>query len=359
MPLVPYKHHNEKWITTPGDYRKVMLSAISNHHEKPVQLDARHIRMPTDYSFQDIIPPPDKPEVNIAVLNAFGTGLGDTLIGLNAYKLYLQILQNKYPRTKYNFDLYKFVNPTTEIIRLYSGLYRTIRSLPTRLDALQEYDGWIDFGHFVGLKGFHEQNCFDFYLNAFSVDATEIPPEKKRLNLPLPQQTQDRARKALQRYRKPGKPICYVNPVASSFCRSLPPIWAWALCQMLSERFTVLTSVSTDWRLEHVHEVSQYTGTFVEYAALISQCDVMFSTDTLAVHLADCFSIPTVAVYPTIKSDLRSRYYPTVKSIDLPDHELSIVIKPQDTRGNRAIIENAWKKLNPEEVVKELSALPL
>jgi ADP-heptose:LPS heptosyltransferase len=61
---------------------------------------------------------------------------------------------------------------------------------------------------------------------------------------------------------------------------------------------------------------------FEQYCALVKNSAGLVTVDTSTYHVADAFSVPSVAIFLSINPDLRIRYYPTVEGILLPGSDV-------------------------------------
>jgi ADP-heptose:LPS heptosyltransferase len=73
--------------------------------------------------------------------------------------------------------------------------------------------------------------------------------------------------------------------------------------------------------------------------------------DTSAYHVADAFSVPTVAIFSTVNPELRARYYPTVECVVLPGTGSSV----SGDLPRAGDLLSAWPRLDLNKVVELLA----
>ena len=136
--------------------------------------------------------------------------------------------------------------------------------------------------------------------------------------LTIPQAAWDRAISFSQRHNPKNKPVIGLNTGAGSRWqfKSLSIEKTAGLADEISQRFNVEIFIyggpeerSRNTKIIHLadsHIVDTGTeNSIIEFAALLSQCNVLVSSDSLALHIANSLKIPAVAFFgPTSSAEI-------------------------------------------------------
>jgi len=260
--------------------------------------------------------------------------LGDSLIGLTALAAVrsADLLEGREPL---------LIRKPLFGHRLVNQLYRLARPLaetawfPYRAALSRPFEKRIDIREFAFDPAFRGTAMIDFFLARLGADPAAIPASAKR-NLWLARAIRERSPLAL-----PGRYIL-VCPRAAMALRTMPlPVHAKILESLLTlQTLPVVTQGRpplTDPRLHYCPAVAS----LAELAALVSGAQLIVSTDTAMVHLADAWSVPTLAFFVTHRPEWRVRDYPSCRAIHLPA-QLPPAIEFARDAADLAIAEAAW-----------------
>ena len=108
-----------------------------------------------------------------------------------------------------------------------------------------------------------------------------------------------------------------------------------------------------------VIDLSRQARSFAGLCDVISQADGILTADTCVYHIADCFSIPTIAWFTTYDPDVWARYYPTVTGILLGKDKDSGFLnqKPENTEANLGKLVKLWEDTDIERSLRLLENL--
>lgn len=270
----------------------------------------------------------------LAILNGFGMTLGDGVIGLTALAAARAegALGDRTPI---------LVRKPLFGRRLINQLYAAAKPLadttwfPYRAALPRPFEDRIDIREFAFDPGFRGVAMIDFFLARLNADPALISPRAKR-NLWLA--------RALHPSRPHALPRRYVLvcPRAAMALRTMPALFHAAVLRdlLVLQGLPVVTQgrpPRPDGRLIYCPAVASLT----DLAGLISAAELIVSTDTAIVHLADAFSVPTLAFYVTHRPEWRARDYPFCRAIHLPA-SLPPALEFARDATDLAIAEAAW-----------------
>jgi hypothetical protein len=261
------------------------------------------------------------------ILNGFGRTLGDGIIGLQALTIAIES-QTIAPQPV----LRRLGGVSPIINELYhaAGDFASLQNLPWRFEKpgltppliVSRIIDLRDFAHDPQFRGVA---MIDYFLERLAVDPAEIPSSRKRNSW-------------LAKRVLPVPPDCvggYVLlcPSASMQLRCMPALVHETVCRWLmrNTRLPVVTQFtrSNEPTLGHL-------------CGLVASAALVVSADTAMVHLADAFSVPCLAFFPTHRPVWRTRDYPLCHSVQLVTNEL-----PEALEFSRGIADdnaavNAW-----------------
>lgn len=366
-------------VTTPSDYQKICQSVkASGKDDKQicrllsVKEISEHELMPKRVSFCESLeeafsPFEDKDTITVAVMNAVSNALGDYLIGINAFNVYQEKLKEKYPDKKFVFNFFQ-LNPyrLSPITKQWSSLYEKVGTMPVSLNLFYSHDAYMDFGGLLMVESFNTQPMYDFFLEGFSMKNENVPPERKRLKYTTMPST-DMLTGILNKHirkRANGKPVILVHPLSTTPIRTMPEQYANRLVKELNKKgYFTISAVSIPSKSKSHMNLHNFSENFDDFAGIVKMSDGMVTVDTVTTHLADCFDVPTVALFTSIDPKYRVSYYPKVKGIMLEKEDGLLYGKhkydPNTEEGKQAekYAAELWDEKPPKEVTSELSKL--
>jgi hypothetical protein len=124
---------------------------------------------------------PDRDPLRISIINGFGTGIGDTLIGLTAWRNILHVLAECGVE---NVDVDLWVRPrgfanARDVCAAEDAIDR-VSLLPMPVSEFAERDAFFDLSGLVDRPGIDAQPMVDFFLSQMGVDSATVPSSRKR-----------------------------------------------------------------------------------------------------------------------------------------------------------------------------------
>jgi hypothetical protein len=236
----------------------------------------------------------------VAILNGFGRTLGDGLMGLTALRVALAA-----GAVTPDPVLFRLPGlPVTQRDLYRAAAFATVDDLPWEYAAYGEpfppatgFARCLDLRDFAFDPAFRSVSMVDYFLSRLDVAPDQIPPAAKR-NVWLAD--------AMQPVPPPIPPgYVLICPHASMALRCMPPpvvaaIQGWL--QANTPRPPVL-----QWQV----------ASLAELCGQLTAAALVVSTDTATVHLADAFSRPCLAFFPTHDPAWRARDYPHCRALRL------------------------------------------
>ncbi|MGH7118368.1 MAG: glycosyltransferase family 9 protein [Acetobacteraceae bacterium] len=270
----------------------------------------------------------------LVILNGFGMTLGDGVIGLSALAAAetagalagrepLLVRKPLFGRRLVN-QLYEVARPLAETVWF-----------PYRAAPSFGFEERVDIREFAFDPEFRGVAMIDFFLSRLGIDAAAIPATAKR-NLWLARALRPHPPRAL-----PARYIL-VCPRAAMALRSMPASFHANILENLLAMQAL--PVITQGRLPFTHPRLIWrpaVTSLAELAALVSRARLIVSTDTAMVHLADAWSVPTLAFFVTHRPEWRARDYPFCRAIHLPA-DLPPAIEFARDAADLAKAEAAW-----------------
>ncbi len=175
--------------------------------------------------------------LRLALFNAFGTGLGDNLVGAQAFRLVLPLLQAIHPLIEVDV-IRSWAATKPDYVLKHEPWVTRIRTTPIRLDEWREYDACFDFSGFVSLPGFRGVPWPDFHLLNLGVSPERITAELKQASCTnIDADDFARGSATVVESRPPGIVAdTFVHATASTPLRSIPEPALVRLCEALRQQ---------------------------------------------------------------------------------------------------------------------------
>ncbi|WP_231935888.1 MULTISPECIES: ADP-heptose--LPS heptosyltransferase [Burkholderia] len=277
----------------------------------------------------------------VHVVNGMGVALGDSVVGITA----LTAIRAAHAHLR--VVLYRPAHTPGYVDALYrlaagASVIAPPRALPWPAAALPSgaRDARIDLGNHLYWPAFAATPMIDFFLSALGVPPESVPASAKRnrwlAGLALPELPP----------AWHGRRYVLFCARASTPLRSIPATQRAALVDRLARiyRLPVLGFEPID-HPDYV-DVSSYCTDTGQFIGWVKHARAVFSVDTAAVHLADGFDVPTLALFSSIPPGLRARDYPhcTSVTLDLPDALRSR--HASDRLDDLAQLEAAYRRID-------------
>jgi len=292
---------------------------------------------------------------NIAVINGLGTGIGDTIVGMSALKLFIK----KYKLKHVVWHFYLRPDMYAKLAELYlSQLPNSkLHILPVRAATLSEYDYFLDFSRLTEDESFSNVNLFDFYLQRFGINFDTICGSEKRILFKTSNEKLVQAKNLIDKQAKESKTI-FLSFDTTSPIRSIPSKYREVIVSFLSQQgYTLLADKRFGEYPDSVFDTSKYSQSLIDFGALIKNCNFVISADTATCHFADAFDTKTLSIFTTISPDLRTQYYPNNKSMLIPDaerHRLwGMHRRPKDFKLSE--LSELWQNVTPTFLIDQLN----
>jgi FkbM family methyltransferase len=301
---------------------------------------------------------PARQHFRLLLINAFGSNLGDNLIGLTAFRQLLGVLREHLPAV--SVDVLLGWHPDDRLVRLFRDIdgIDQVRTQGFTLAELMQYQGLFDTSRLICLPRYGQMPMADWYLWWLGLDPAGIAPQAKRNAVAIPEAD----RQWVAQHLPPANgPRILLNPKASVALRSMPEDALRRLVDALladwpqAQIILVQPLALAHGRVSHLDEV---INTIDRLAALVAAVDGLIGVDTYTAHLADATATPAVTVFSSIHPD-SFPYYPLAHGVCLP-HAAQLPgwnmpkVEPQAWGAMAAAYESAWAALDCAEVLAAL-----
>ena len=286
-------------------------------HRYQARLEGRHLSPPFRPLEEqlDLLGDTDAPRT--AIINGFGTGIGDYIVGLTAWR----VARERILRAG-------FSDVTTEIWARTHGVPRArlvcetepsitgIRTLPVSGDEFAALDGFWDLSGLLDRPGFREMPTVDFFLECLGVDPASVDDADKRNRIHLPGPVINEVDAALSCL---DRPFVLLHTLSSTPLRNMPtPIIRRVLDEFAAcPDFQVASLHTLPLDDDRYLDLSGLFRSHWHFCATVSRASGLLSVDTSTYHVADAFGIPSLVVFTTVPPERWIRYYPTVEAVML------------------------------------------
>lgn len=305
----------------------------------------------------------DSNSVSIVIIGSLGKSISQMVASCTA----LRILHNKLKEIYKNvfMDIYieasnnSFYSRDKSIYKKQSFI-RSVFPLSITSQKLCEYDYFIDTSSFdLESLYFKDLNYVDAWLYKFGIDYLKVPKEQKYNSLDFSKISIDeKLTDKLNKIKSKGKVLLY-HPYSANVKKSIPQAYAVDILKKLIKKmddYTIISTIKIDAKFkdDRYIDLTKESGSFNEFAYIVSCCDAIVSCDTSTFHIADAFMIPTVAIFTNNESQKYTKYYPYVKTIEVADESKSF---------SKFIFENeeltfykfsSWEKFKTSKIIKLL-----
>lgn len=301
---------------------------------------------------------PDRRLFRILLINAFGTNLGDNMIGLTAFRQVLPVLRAALPEVAVDVLLGWHKNDSlARQFRGVEGIDRILHQGPT-LAGLMGYQGVFDTSGLVGLPRYGRMPMVDWYLWWMGLDPQGIPPHRKGNVVFIPEGDRQEVRGLLS---PASGPRILINPAASVPLRSMPESATRRLLETLLvvwPEVQVILVQPLSFDHPRVVDLSAAINTTDRLAALMVEVDGLIGVDTYTIHLADGTATPAVTLEVSMPPDL-CPYYPLADAVLLPGAEALPAwnrpkVPAERWAGMAEAYEAAWATLDFPDVIDRL-----
>ena len=304
---------------------------------------------------------PDQNHFRLAVVSAFGTNLGDCLIGMTAMRSVAKVIEAYLPSFSIDFLMGTDTNPTNiDIVSHAPWVGCNMVTSPTLLE-FAKYDAYFDFTGLLALPKFSELVINDWYLWWSGLDPKSVDQKDKRNILNLRYADWQNVNQHIGKIA--GQKVLF-NPFASIPLRSMPVKRAETLLIKLLEVMPdTQFVVDREFKVKHerIHDLSKFINSPGKFAALCAQMDAIISVDTFALHVADAASVPAIALLSTLEPTSYC-YYPHLDGVVIPGAKGlpawgKVKVGEEDWTKSEKDYDKAWSKLRAIDVAKALTPI--
>lgn len=162
---------------------------------------------------------PAKQHFRFALVNGFGSNLGDNTIGITAFRVVAEYLGRHFKSFSVDILFGPDTNPANaDIVGYEPWVDQVLFQGPTLVEFAQ-YDAYFDVSGLITLPRFNEMPTVDWYLWWFGLDPKQVPSEKKRNKGYIRWDAWNAVHALLKEVS--GKKVLF-NPKASVPLRSMP-----------------------------------------------------------------------------------------------------------------------------------------
>ncbi|HTR83637.1 MAG TPA: glycosyltransferase family 9 protein [Reyranella sp.] len=275
-----------------------------------------------------------------ALLNGFGRTIGDSIMGLQALEIALEL--GALPQPVVGYRLSGFSPLLPEIYALASDLL-TIRDLPHEcatpdipFPPAQDHAHVIDIRDFAFDPAFRGIAMVDYFLRKLGVDPATVPGPSKR-NRWLEKRLTPRRRNDVH-----GNYVL-ICPKSSTPLRDMPGAVQQHIVGWLKERGQNVRTQKLPATLSMPGVVEErQAANFADLCSIVASAKAIVSTDTAMIHLADAFAVPCLAFFVTHRPEWRVRDYPKCVAVYRPAPELEPAMEFFRDERDIEAAQRAW-----------------
>jgi hypothetical protein len=304
--------------------------------------------------------------IRIALVNGFGTMLGDNLVGVSALEQAVQVYKENISEA---LEIHAFLAwnaiPGTEKVLSISPAITSVQAYSATLEQLRTFDAYWDFSALLSMSGYDSTNFYDFYLDHLGVDPNEVDQNKKVPSVQVTQGSLDEVLSEFHR-RSINGPVIFLQCKASTDVRSMPQRISEKIFKVILEKTnaTIVLAQIEPCVLNpryhtRVHNFGDWTaGNLERYQSLIAASDVVVSVDTLALHIASALKKPAIGFFTVLEPSLRVKYAASTTSFLIPGAESLPYWGKHKSDSNWApaepLYEAAWGQMDLDQVVSQI-----
>lgn len=299
------------------------------------------------------------------LISRFGGG-GDLLVITSVAK-YLRYL---YPQSRIALT----ADPTwLQLFNSQDNVYDKWYRYPIPASVLDDYDYLLTFEGVVEGSGKEgtpgpSDNIYDLFMEKAGLNPQLIDDKHKIPHFNLTKRTIKKAKKELgKRHIKLGTKkntkkdtIIAVQWMASSPIRTYPPNQLQDVCIGLADKgyqVVILGQrkyVSPDIVHNKVHYLLDLNGGVTEAISVLKYTDLLLAPDSLFVHAAAAWNVPTVALYGPFTRHSRTEYYPNCTTLEAEADCAPCFLHGHKPCPNaRGLYGECWDNLSPEIIIDE------
>ena len=304
---------------------------------------------------------PARTKFTIAINNGFGSSLGDSLIGITAFRQVYPIIKSILGEVEFHILMGWIHNESVMDLYEQAPEFDVIVEENVSLSKLSKYQAVIDFYGLLKIPNYGKIPVVDWYMWWMGIDADSIGIESKRNKIYAAFSDLNKASSELGEFS--GRTIL-VNQKTSVNLRSMPEKFGTNLVEYLLKQFPfdrIVSLQTLDIKHPRLLDFSVKTPTLDSLAALVHCVDVVITPDTYLLHLADATNTPCIALYSSVSPD-RYPYYPQNIGLLIPGAEQLSAWNKSKTNEEEwsqisAEYESAWNSFDLDNIRRSIDML--
>lgn len=298
--------------------------------------------------------------LKLAIINGFGTGISDYVVGMTAWREVLSRLARSGIR---EVDVEMWVRPrgykNARDVCMADGSIDRVEMLPMPIQRFEDRDAFWDLSGLSDRPTAGTKPTIDFFLELMGVDPAGVPASDKRNRIGLPLPVVKEVGDALQ-----GLTGRYVvlHPMSSDMLRNMPVDVFRRLCRLVVEKMDcdVATLVPLpEMHERHVDLSAASSRSYLHYCGLVQRSAGIISVDTSIYHIADAFDVPAVVIFSTFPPQIRAAYYPRTDGLVLPGMDPESLRKRAESGSpvTPRDVMQFWMDVDLHDLVRRLADL--
>ena len=359
----------EKIYVTSRHYLGYILEALGDRQEKLIQLNrvqreqlSSRTDFPIDFKnrgFESL----DKlryfvsrrskgnAQLNFAVMNGIGNGLGDNLMGFASLQYLVKLLEPHQAR----FHLLQELSYRTAFLYQYEPNVLLRHSI-LALDEFLGMDFVIDLSDSSNLPSFDEVPTVVYNAHAFSIQKL-VPHNELQAKLGVNERKVSAFAAWIKDRFANDKPVVLLHPKASTLLRTMPPRVAGALTRaLIKQGFNVVSAFPHESAPGGFVNISELSRNIDDLLHIVAAVDAVVSVGTVVVHMAASLNKATLLL-PTAMPDVRSAEYMSSVIAYIPEQAAAHVQDKHKAEDKESIqiAEQFWNAIEPGALAQALS----
>ena len=303
-----------------------------------------------------------KTSIKVAIIGTLGSSISQMISGMAALRIFYNKLKEIYKVVK--LDVYIKASNNSYYNRdksIYATQDYINEILPLAINSktICEYDYFVD--NSIDITKILDINPVDAWLFKFGIDYKKISDLEKFSQLKTDHfELTKGLKQKIQESKQRGKLLLF-HPYSANINKSIPQNFAIEILKNLIDKlddYTIVSTLLIDSKIkaDNFLDLSSYSKSIEDFIYIVSSCDKLITAYTSALHIADCFMIPTVCIATFKEYEEQLKYYKCTKTIFVKDSSknLSKFIYENDSLTINKFEE--WKKLKIDKIVKVLES---
>lgn len=303
---------------------------------------------------------PHKKHFRFALVNGYGTNLGDATLGATAMRMVASVMTEQLG--SFSCDVFVGVQSglaNADIVGYEPWVAQVFFESPS-LQTFSRYDGYFDFTNLINLPKFTDLPTVDWYLWWCGLDAKRFAIEQKRNRMTIRWDAWQTISQLLKSVGD-GKRVLF-NPKASVPLRSCSPEIAARIAKKILDadnKLQLVIDQPLDFTNKRLINFAGKIDSPYKFMALIAQMDGVITVDSFAPQLVDACSVPAVHICTSLPVETYP-YYPFSHVCEIPGaRDLPAWLKFKLENDEQWIemkdaYDKAWSKLDVRAILKAL-----